>query len=485
MGADGNLIRAAGQMGPKAWDYSGIIRAIEAIGKYTAHKRAVASELTSWGDQNIKHSDSIPEELENGNYGDQNTDFLIDKKKQWKNARKIIGNPLIGAGSKKYKNAVKTINNIKKILEKNKADVIIWNDMWNKRSEYFTKMSKGTPFSVEDKMLDLAMDGGTKSLSSNLAYTDSGLVVATPEGGIISVRDYLNGYEENRVTGDIQNKISGIINKWGKTSADGGDPEFLDNKARDDFRALFTLMKKDGFAGIRSIAYDYQGSVKDKNQSYIQANGEYITGMTDEEWVKIASEVRDDGSIPTADEISVMKEQVSAWAFDASNQNDLEAKMTDWFVGLAEADFDSSREKPKLREGGSLKLGWTGSDNTAVYLKPEALPTITKGIKERKTFLVDGTRFKYLNEQWIWDANGDFEPVKGAEGQNYNYKDGSDKALLYRLGDHPAIAEALGLSNNSQVIINNDENEQTAKSDTTTTLPILQVDSTQIDSTQS
>ena len=475
MGADGNLIKAAGQMGPKAWDYSGIIKAIDAIGKYTAHKRAVASELTSWGDQNID-VDSIPEGLLSGAYGDQNMDFMINKKTQYKNASKTIGK--LFPGSQKYKNAIKTINNTKKSLQLNKADATIWNGIWNKRSEYLTKMSKGTPFQVEDRVLELAMDGSTNSLSGSLVYGDNGIHIAVSQQmqdidgneiiDVVSVRDYLNGYEENLVTQDIQTKISGIINKWGKKSADSGDTMFLDDKARDEFRGLFTLMKENGFAGIRSMAYDYQGSVNGENQSYVEANSEYITNMTNEEWVEKVSELRRQTSIdgndyvllPTADEIAVMKEQVSAWAFDANNQAELESKMMDWFVGLAKTDFESSQENPRTRKGEqrSVKLDWTGPDNTAVYLRPTEIPGIAKGAKERTTFVVGGTRFKYLNNQWVWDASGKGdEPVTGSKGQNYDHKDGSDEALLYRLNNNPIISEALKLSNNSQVIINNDE----------------------------
>ena len=38
MGADQNLIRAAAQMGPKEYDYSGILYAIQAMGKYANAK---------------------------------------------------------------------------------------------------------------------------------------------------------------------------------------------------------------------------------------------------------------------------------------------------------------------------------------------------------------------------------------------------------------------------------------------------------------
>ena len=39
MGADQNLIRAAAQLGPKPFDYSGIMKGIGAIGQYISTKK--------------------------------------------------------------------------------------------------------------------------------------------------------------------------------------------------------------------------------------------------------------------------------------------------------------------------------------------------------------------------------------------------------------------------------------------------------------
>ena len=452
MGADGNLIKAAGQMGPKAWDYSGIIRAIDAIGKYTAHKRAFASELTSWGDQNIDVN-SVPEGLLSGTYGDQNMDFVINQRTKYKNAVNTIGK--LFPGAKKYKNAVKTINNTKKTLEKNKADIIIWNGIWNKRNEYFTKMSKGTPFQVEDRVLDLAMDGSTNSLGSNLAYTDTGVVVATPQYmqdidgneiiDVTNITDFLNGYEENLVTKDIEKSIATIIDKYGKKSIDNNEPEFLKEEARNDFRGLFTDLKKKGFAGVRSLAYDYQWD----GQSYIEANSEYVTGMSNEEWVEKVSGLRSGGHdytmTPSADEIAVMKEQVSAWAFDANNQAELEANMMDWFMGIAEDKFDSRKLNPKLNEGGNLNVGLNNRSNSDMILNPNERPNMVKGIKEKGSWFIDGTMFAWdvKTNQWKYQTstNDKLQPIPGdPQGK---FKDGSDGALLFRFSNDPAILEAL------------------------------------------
>ena len=123
MGADQNLIRAAAQMAPKPFDYSGIMKAIAAIGQYTAVKNSVASELYAYGDKNISAKD-MTKQLFVGDYGDQNMNFISDAKKQWNNASNDIKK--YPAFSKKYKTAVKTINNIKTMFEKNKADLVLF-----------------------------------------------------------------------------------------------------------------------------------------------------------------------------------------------------------------------------------------------------------------------------------------------------------------------------------------------------------------------
>ena len=107
-------------MGEKPWDYSGLMKAISARGVYTAKKRAVANELTSYGSA-ITNIKGIPDEIFNGDYGAQNMDFMTSAKQQWSNATDIIKNPLNLPSSKKYKTAVQTINNLKSDLETNKA----------------------------------------------------------------------------------------------------------------------------------------------------------------------------------------------------------------------------------------------------------------------------------------------------------------------------------------------------------------------------
>jgi len=138
-----------------------------------------------------------------------------------------------------------------------------------------------------------------------------------------------------------------------------------------------------------------------------------------------------------------MRNHTLADAYTYKEEDTLQQGFEDWLLGVIKNDFNETQLAPKIKgEGGSIKLDWTGQDNTAVYLKSQEIPKIVEGIKGKTTFTVDGTRFKFLNNQWVWDANGEFEPVTGAEGQNYNYEDGSNDALSYRLGNNKRIVEA-------------------------------------------
>ena len=126
MGADQNLIRAAAQMGPKPFDYSGIIKAIASIGKFMATKRAVAQEVLSQGRKMFR---AVPSEIFEGKYGEANLDFITNKKNEYAAAHETMRTAF--PGSKKYKDAARTVNSIKSILENNKAGLIKWEELRN------------------------------------------------------------------------------------------------------------------------------------------------------------------------------------------------------------------------------------------------------------------------------------------------------------------------------------------------------------------
>ena len=435
MGADQNLIRAAAQMAPKPFDYSGIMKAIAAIGQYTAVKNSVASELYAYGDKNISAKD-MTKQLFVGDYGDQNMNFISDAKKQWNNASNDIKK--YPAFSKKYKTAVKTINNIKTMFEKNKADLVLFEQISKEAGVKNINKSKGITSVAENRLLDIVLDKETNRMSGSLLFTNQGVGVLGSDDQFISVRELMDGYQANLVDEKVDKKVKTMINEFGYASANSGQPEFLEAKAKAAVASLVKEMGQNGFAGIRSLAYDLEYN----GETFMTSENNLVKtlGMTSDQF-----NADIDAKTPglSDKEKIIMRNHTLADAYTYKEEDTLQQGFEDWLLGVIKNDFDEAQLSPKIKgEGGSVKLDWTGQDNTAVYLKSQEIPKIVEGIKNYTTFTVDGTRFKFLNNQWVWDANGEFEPVTGAEGQNYNYEDGSNDALSYRLGNNKRIVEA-------------------------------------------
>ena len=428
MGADQNLIRAAAQLGPKPFDYSGIMKGIGAIGQYISTKKAIANEIMSQGEKAFQ---SVPSEVFEGKYGDYNLDFVTSAKQEYFNANQIIAKS--PAFTKKYKNAVKTINNIKTVLEKNKAGLIKWEQIQNDvlNGDLFTNVSAGIGSEANNRLLDIVTNSQTGTLNESITFTNDGIYFYDDElEKNINIDDILLGYKgKSKDLVKSSDNFLSIVEKYGENSAKNNEP-FDQNAVKTEINSIVDKLGATSLDDIRSFAYDFSYG----NQgTYVQSQSDSIIKITDEELLKQNPE-KDPSTI---DQI---KKNLLADAYNFNNASELEAGLKKWLFDIVE-DKHLTTEGGE-GEGGSVKLDWTGQDNTAVYLKPREIPKIVEGIKGKTTFTVDGTRFKFLNNQWVWDANGEFEPVTGAEGQNYNYKDGSNDALKYRLGNNKQIVDA-------------------------------------------
>ena len=454
MGADQNLIRAAAQMGPKEWDYSGIMKGISAIGQYISTKKAIANEVMAQGQKAFQ---SVPSEVFEGKYGDYNLDFVTGAKQEYFNANQIIAKS--PAFTKKYKNAVKTINNIKSVLEKNKAGLIKWEQIQNDvlRGDKMSNVSAGIGSEANNRLLDIVLNYETGTLNESITFTNDGVYFYDDELETnINIDDILLGYKgKSKDLVKSSDSFLSIVEKYGKKSAKNNEP--FDQKAvKTEINSIIDKLGATSLDDIRSFAYDF--SYGDQG-TYVQSQSDSIIKITDEELLKQNPE-KDPSTI---DQI---KKNLLADAYDFNNASELEAGLEKWLFDIVE-DKHLNTEGGKSVKG-NIKLDWTGSDNTAVYLRPTDIPNIAEGVRERTTFVVGGTRFKYLNNQWVWDASGKGdEPVTGSKGQNYDHKDGSDEALLYRLNNNPIISEALKGDKKSK-----------ASSDSTSVLPIHSSDST-------
>ena len=264
-------------MGPKEYDYSGILYAIQAMGKYANAKNAVADELVTYGDQNFTTKE-FNEQFFTGTYGDQNMEFLTSKKDEYYKAVQVTRRA--PSYTKRYKDAVKTINNIKLIFEKNKADAEKFVQVQQSANTAWLNRSAGMTFDAEDRLADIVTNPYTGKINASLMMSNEGLKVVAPsamgtsdendplstpepkspayESEVMSLADIMAGYKENLVykklklpndqtqTIVIGDELNKLIEKYGKNAKQGGQPVFEQDQMKQELSALFDKIKKLG-----------------------------------------------------------------------------------------------------------------------------------------------------------------------------------------------------------------------------------------------
>lgn len=477
MGADQNLIRAAAQMAPKEYDYSGILYAIQAMGKYANAKNAIADELVSYSEQNFNVKE-FNEQFFTGAYGEQNMDFLTNKKDEYYKAMQIVKRA--PSYTKKYKQAMKTINNIKFIFEKNKADAEQFVAVQQNANNAWLNRSAGMTFEAEDKLADIVTNPYTNKISASLVMSDSGLQVIAPSmmgtleedplnqpivtgqspayNEVMSLADIMMGYKENivykkvKLPGDetqtlvIGDELNKLIEKYGKNAKQNGQPAFEQAQMEQELSALFDKVKKLGPDALRSIAYDY----KIGDQTFVEATSKEILGKTDEEWIEMNQEYMNrlkplfaepgaattkigdtEFSVtPTGDEIEQMKKHVLASAFSTNNYADLQTGIYDYIVGSAKGQYTETLMK--LGKDQESLLLTTGNrilfKNIPLYAR-----TLRGNDKTNpsRTIAIDNIKYRYNDGKWEFNYYGTYEPVN-REGKDPG-KPGSGRSLFYLL----------------------------------------------------
>jgi len=431
MGADQNLIRAAGRLKEQAWDYSGILKAIQAIGVYTTQKRAIANEISSYGSKltNIK---AVPDEIFQGQYGDKNMDFMASAKQEWSNATNIIKDPFNLPSSKKYKDAVRTINTIKSVLENNKAGLVKWEEIQRGVDDKYAKMSKGASFEVENRILDIVNNSVDANINDNLVFTNEGLMYFdnnTQE--LISMADLTNGYKENYIDDALSKRIKGIVEKYTKKTSE--DDEFQESDFSAEMLGLFNELKTNknsGFDRLRSLAYDYQFPlISGVPASYVQDNSEDLLKVTNDEWIAANPDY-------TNDELETMKEQTLASLYGPNNVKDLEVNMLKWFVESTKAKFVAAKPKTTGSNANSVLLPI--SRRLTIEDEPGLVNKMKGNESESRTFNIQDITFDYKDGKWRsnYYKNLGMTPV---EGNDADAKDGSGRALYNQLGQRKAF----------------------------------------------
>ena len=496
MGADQNLIRAASQMGPKEYDYSGILYLIQAMGKYANTKNAIADELVSYSEQNFNVKE-FNEQFFTGAYGEQNMDFLTNKKDEYYKAMQIVKRA--PSYTKKYKQAMKTINNIKFIFEKNKADAEQFVAVQQNANNAWLNRSAGMTFEAEDKLADIVTNPYTNKISASLVMSDSGLQVIAPSimgtleedplnqpivtgqspayNEVMSLADIMMGYKENIVykklklpndqtqTLVIGDELNKLIEKYGKNAKQNGQPAFEQTQMEQELSALFDQIKKLGPDALRSVAYDYK--IGDK--TFVQANSYEILDKTDEEWVEMTRRsikigdtefsttantepyVNRKGETVTpefgADEINQMKKHTLAHAFSTNNYAKLETGIYDYIVNSAKDQY--TKTPMKLGKDQESLLLTTGNrilfKNIPIYAR-----TLRGNDKTNpsRTIAIDNIKYRYNDGKWEFNYYGTYEPVN-REGKDPG-KPGSGRSLFYLLTSDVVAAPELEFLKSSE-----------------------------------
>ena len=488
MGADQNLIRAAAQMAPKEYDYSGILYAIQAIGKYANAKNAVADELAAYGDQNF-NTKEFNDQFFTGAYGDQNMDFLINKKNQYYEAVQVTRRA--PSYTKRYKDAVKNINNIKLVLEKNKADAEKFVQVQQNANNAWLNRSNGISFEAEDRLADIVTNPYTGKISASLVMSDNGLQIIAPsmmgtkgedpleipvnEGmspaynDVMSLADIMMGYKENivykkiKLPGDqtqtiiIGDELDELIEKYGKNAKQSGQSIFEKEQIEQELSALFDKVKKLGPDALRSLAYDY----KINGSTFVEANSYAILNKTDEEWVEMTRKSTKIGDIEFtttaniepyvnrlgetvtpeygADEIAQMKKHTLSHAFSTNNYDVMESGLKEYITKQAENQY--IKTPMKLGKDRQSLLLTTG--NRILFDDVLGYANTLKGNDESnptRTIAVDNIKYRYEDGKFLTNYYGTYQPVN-AEGKDPG-KPGSGRSLYFFLTNdipHPSF----------------------------------------------
>jgi len=475
MGADQNLIRAASQMGPKEYDYSGILYLIQAMGKYANTKNAIADELVSYSEQNFNVKE-FNEQFFTGAYGEQNMDFLTNKKDEYYKAMQIVKRA--PSYTKKYKQAMKTINNIKFIFGKNKADAEQFVAVQQNANNAWLNRSAGMTFEAEDKLADIVTNPYTNKISASLVMSDSGLQVIAPsmmgtleedplgipvnEGmspaynEVMSLADIMMGYKENivykkiKLPGDetqtliIGDELNKLIEKYGKNAKQNGQPAFEQTQMEQELSALFDQIKKLGPDALRSVAYDYK--IGDK--TFVQADSYNILKLDDQAWIDMATKSFGDFTMtPTEDEINQMKKHTLAHAFSTNNYAKLETGIYDYIVNSAKDQY--TKTPMKLGKDQESLLLTTGNrilfKNIPIYAR-----TLRGNDKTNpsRTIAIDNIKYRYNDGKWEFNYYGTYEPVN-REGKDPG-KPGSGRSLFYLLTSDVVAAPELEFLKSSE-----------------------------------
>ena len=345
MAADQTLIAAAGKMGPAKVDYSGYMKAIGAVGKYINTKNSIAQGYINDRPDGIDLEELPKELLEN----EQNKQYFENSKIEYNKAVKIVRNQ--PAFTKKYKEAVKTMNDITKGFENVKNDLVRYADYREKNFVGYTSMSKQTNAADRLFQSDMIINNSDGFIDSKVLFSNDGISF-----GDVNINDFPT-LQTNLVGLESAEDFNKIIENsvLDRERGRGCDS----TRTRSDIQSkVDILLAKNGYNAVKSLAFDARFTdVNGNSESFMDVLSKELG--VDEEIMKYHKS----NPQATDSELRAMKDSMLAEAWQDGQNESLTKKLTEHLYELADNAHHNALDYSKGGEGTktkSIRLGYNG-----------------------------------------------------------------------------------------------------------------------------
>jgi len=332
MGADRTLVAAAGKMAPPKVDYTNLFKGISAIGTLIATKTNIANELLSEMPEGIDVSE-LPQEMRDANMG-----FFETTKKEYVAAVKAM--KFSAPFTKKYRNAVAKINEIKSGYEKIKQDLVGYAEYRTKIFTEHTTQSKQANAEQKNYYADMVIQGG--EMNANVKFTLDGLKFGNEELGLGDLPEIYSASVGIKA-GDMARDI---MFKFGK-NVKLRNGQYVESEVRDAANNLIDTLHADGgYRAVKSLAFD----AKFDGRSFMQYYGDkLILGEDDMKGEYSGKSVNEALALwktnnPNATEaqIQAMQDNMMADAWDVDQNEVLTNELVDFIVDETRKKYDNT-----------------------------------------------------------------------------------------------------------------------------------------------
>tara|TARA_R100001443_G_scaffold12809_3_gene22587 strand:+ start:9936 stop:11441 length:1506 start_codon:yes stop_codon:yes gene_type:complete len=334
MGADRTLVAAAGKMAPPKVDYTNLFQGISAIGTLIATKTNMANEILAEMPEGIDVSE-LPEEMRNSK---TNMDFFETTKKQYTDAVKAM--KFSAPFTKKYRNAVATINKIKSGYEKIKQDLVGYAEYRTKIFTEHTTQSKQANAEQKNYYADMVIQGG--EMNAQVEFTLDGLKFGSKKLGLGDLPEIYSssvGIKAGKMARDI------ILNFGKNVKLKNG--QYVESEVRDAANNLIDTLHADGgYRAVKSLAFD----AKFDGRSFMQHYGDKL--MLGEDDMKgeysglsvnqALEKWKANNPNKSAADIQAMQDNMMADAWDIDQNELLTNELVDFIVRETEKKYNGT-----------------------------------------------------------------------------------------------------------------------------------------------